>query len=107
MLLSMREIRDQEWAPDTLARMVHADPVRVRIALVSLSRTGLLDRLHGGQSSAFQFKPHSGIARSVEQLARLYLNERAPIVTLIEAETNFSEHRENDSPPARQPTRKM
>jgi hypothetical protein len=85
LLLLVHEVPDQEWRPDALAKLVDLETLRIRGALVNLSRSGLLERLYGGQSSCFRFNSASANAQAVDELAAQYVRSRARLVGFIEA----------------------
>lgn len=87
VLLLVRDVPDQEWAPAALGSMLDADADRVRAALSHLARMGVVERLYGGESLCFRYDSGSPSAPNVESLALLYAKRRRALVSLLEAHT--------------------
>lgn len=85
LLLLLRELPGQDWTPAALGRLLDADPDASRTALIQLSRRGLIERRFGGESLCFRFDPDQTRSRNLDELAVLYLQQRAVVVSFIEA----------------------
>jgi hypothetical protein len=59
LLLLLCELADHAWRPEALGSLLDADAESTRSGLVHLSRCGLVERLYGGESLCFRFRPPS------------------------------------------------
>lgn len=84
LLLLLHRTPDRAWDAETASQVVYSVPQSTRDRLVALARKGLAREQPGAAGGAFRYAPATAeLTGVVEELASVYRERRAEVVSLV------------------------